>query len=480
MAVRFSDDQVTAATGGKRVRSGARVAYAAVSTDSRHVPTDALFVALKGERFDGHAFLVDAARAGAAGVVVAKGTALQSLPEELAVFEVDDTLVALGRLARFHRSRFKGKVAAIGGSNGKTTTKEMVGAIFAAHGPSLKTEGNLNNEIGVPLTLFRLEPAHQLAAIELGMNHPGEMARLTEIAQPDAALLTVIQPEHLEGLGSLRGVAEAEGELFRGLRKEAIAIVNLDDEHIVSQASASVASKITFGKHPRADVRLLSVTPQNAGPQNTGQQNTGQQNTWMSARISAFGKTHNVTLGFLGEHNAQNATGAFAVGLALGVSPDTCVKGLAAAQPHARRLRMLAGEAGVRILDDCYNANPGSMTAALETLQRAASPGRALAVLGDMLELGEAETSAHETLGQQAARVLHRVAFFGPRSKTAHAAASGMQERAAHFLEVPPLLGWLRADLQAGDVVLVKGSRGMQLERVVDALTGVSAGSGGH
>jgi UDP-N-acetylmuramoyl-tripeptide--D-alanyl-D-alanine ligase len=441
--------------------------FSAVCTDTRALVPGALFVALEGERFDAHRFLGEAAKGGAAGAIVRRGKARAATPDGFALFEVDSTLTALGALGLAHRRRFQKPLGAVGGSNGKTTTKEMVGAILATRGPALKTEGNFNNEIGVPLTLFRLEETHVAAVVELGMNHAGEMARLTAIAEPDAALLTVVQPEHLEGLGSLEGVARAEGELFLGLKASATAVVNLDDPLIVEQAKQSGARSLGFGRHPEAAVRLLSVEARGLDG--------------LTATLRHAGMDHPVRLGFIGEHNAQNATGAFAMGLALGYRPEECVAGLEAARPYARRLNVLTAPGGVTVIDDCYNANPASMEAALATLQGLARNGRAIAELGDMLELGGGEDEAHRELGARAAALVQRVAFFGPRSASGAAAAKGITAGAEsrHFTEVEPLVAWLKPELKSGDVVLVKGSRGMRLERVVAALTGHAAG-GAH
>ncbi len=467
MAVRFSDEQVVVATGGRRVRSGARAAYEAICTDTRKLSPGCLFVALQGERFDAHAFIGQAAAGGAAGAVIERGRAVPDAPEDFALFEVPSTLEALGALARFHRKRFKVPVGAVGGSNGKTTTKEMVGAILAVRGPALKTEGNFNNEVGVPLTLFGLQPSHVAAVVELGMNHAGEMTRLARICLPDAALLTVVQPEHLEGLGSLAGVAEAEGELFRSLPPGGKAVVNLDDPLIVEQAMKANVAMVTFGRDVSAEVHLART------------ESLGRDG--LVAHVRCGGQEYPVRLSFVGEHNAQNAVGAFALARALGYSPEECVQGLEAARPYARRLNVLDGGGGVTVVDDCYNANPASMGVALDTVRSLAAPaGRAVAVLGDMLELGPGELEEHRALGERAASAVSLLALFGPRSAEGHRAAAALGERAAHFTEVDALVGWLRPQLRQGDVVLVKGSRGMKLERVVAALTGQAAGGGGH
>lgn len=473
MPVRFSEEQLIQATGARKLQASARSSFEEISTDTRKIGNGALFVALKGERFDAHTFLAQAAVAGAAAAVVAKGAAIPETPPGFGLFEVDDTLHALGAIARFHRHRFQLPLCAVGGSNGKTTTKEMVGAILATRGPALKTEGNFNNEIGVPLTLFRLGPEHVAAVIEMGMNHAGEMSRLVAMADPDAALLTVVQPEHLEGLGSLEGVAAAEGELFFGLRPGATAVVNLDDPLIVDQARRSGAKQLTFGTAASAQVRLIRHAPSGM---------SGQRIT-----VAFEGREHEVALNFVGGHNAHNATAAFALALALGYTPDECVRGLADAKPYSRRLNVVPAPGGLTVLDDCYNANPASMDAALETvegLSKAATgadgkPGRAVAILGDMLELGPGEADEHRTLGTRASGQVALAAFFGPRSKDGFEAAKAAGLTAAHFLEVEPLMAWLRPQLRAGDVVLVKASRGMRLERAVEALTGQAAG-GSH
>jgi UDP-N-acetylmuramoyl-tripeptide--D-alanyl-D-alanine ligase len=466
MAVRFSEDQVLEATSGRWLQRGARASYEAVCTDTRQLAPGCLFVALEGERFDAHRFLADAAAGGAAGALVQAGKPLPPLPPGFGVLEVRSTLAALGALALFHRRRFKLPVGAVTGSNGKTTTKEMVAAILSTRGPALKTEGNLNNEVGVPLTLFNLLPSHVAAIIEMGMNHAGELSRLTAFAEPDAGLITVVQPAHLMGLGSLEGVASAKGELFRGLRRGATAVVNLDDPRIVQQAQGLAARRLTFGRGPEADVQLLEVRLR------------GREG--MTLEVRCDGQRHEVPLAFVGEHNAQNATGAIALALALGYRAAECVEGLSQARPHARRLNVLPTAAGYTVLDDCYNANPASMEAALQTVERLAEGGRPVAVLGDMLELGDDEAREHARLGARAAAHARVVAFFGPRSAQGYQAASALGQAAAHFTEIEPLLAWLRPRLEAKDVVLVKGSRGMRLERVVHALTGQEAAEGGH
>lgn len=461
--MRLTEEKVLAATRATARQKTAAAAFNAICTDTRALTQGCLFVALEGERFDAHTFVSQAAKSGAAGAVVKAGKPVGETPAGFGLYEVPNTLYALGDLARAHRRAFAIPVGAVGGSNGKTTTKEMVGAILATRGSALKTEGNFNNEIGVPLTLFRLESSHVAAVIEMGMNHAGEMDRLAAIAEPDAGLITVVQPEHLEGLGSLEGVAAAEGELFRGLKPTATAVVNVDDALIVEQARSILAKKLSFGRASGAEVRLGKIS--------------GRGKQGLEMEVEYRGKTYPVRLGFLGDHNAMNATGAFALALALGYSPEQCVQGLEAAQPYARRLNVLDAPGGITVVDDCYNANPASMHAALETLKGLAQGGRAIAILGDMLELGPEELAEHASLGEFARTRAQVLAFYGPRSEKGYLAAKDSKAQSAHFLDVGQLMGWLKPQLVAGDVVLVKGSRGMRLERAVEALTGKSAGA---
>lgn len=444
-----------------------------------------LFVALKGDRFDGHDFIGDAFAKGAAGAVVKRGAQLPPGAGRVgSLFEVDDPLAALGALARLHRARFSIPVGAVAGSNGKTTTKEMAAAILGARGEALATEGNLNNEVGVPLTLLRLEPSHRAAVVELGMSNPGELARLTAIAQPTAGLVTLVAEEHLEFLKDLDGVAEAEGELYRGLPEGATAVVNADDPRCMVQAerTRSGVRKIFFGKSPGMDVRLLQVTPLGTegqeiflegeeGGDGVGRRRLGGNLERSVVRLS-------VRLSFVGEHNAMNAAAAAALARALSFSFEEISSGLSAARPIAHRSKVVRTASGLVLLDDCYNANPSSMSAALTTLGALAGSGRRVAVLGDMLELGEAEAHEHRALGERAAGSADVIAFFGPRSAGAFESARsvGLPTNAAtHFDDVAELLAWLLPRLRPGDTVLVKGSRGMKLERIVDALAGSSA-----
>ncbi|HEU4385952.1 MAG TPA: UDP-N-acetylmuramoyl-tripeptide--D-alanyl-D-alanine ligase [Anaeromyxobacteraceae bacterium] len=471
-APRFTAEELREATRGRWL-AGARPSGPAprppssvegVSTDTRKPMAGACFVALRGERFDGHDFLAEAARAAAACAVVAESRA-EALPGTgLPLLAVPDTLAALGALARWHRNRFRIPLVAVTGSNGKTTTREMVAGILAARGPVLKSEGNLNNEVGVPLTLFGLAPEHQAAVVEMGMSHPGEIARLAAIAEPQVGVVTNAGPAHLEGMGSIDAVADAKGELYLGLSPGGIAVASADDARMLRRAQASGRHLITFarGRGRRGDVVVLETVSH------------GEDGLCFLLGIGNRELT--VRLSLVGEHNAQNAAAAAAAAVALGCSDKEIVTGLASVRPVGRRLRLERLASGVFLVDDCYNANPLSMGAALDTLRAlaAARGGRPVAVLGDMLELGAAEAASHGELGAAAARAgLGWLAAFGPRSRaTAEAARTGglAGDAAFHTEDLAALTAFVKERLRPGDVLLVKGSRGMKLERLVEAL----------
>ncbi len=459
----FTSGELASATGGRWIGT-APAAVRGVSTDTRAIPAGSAFVALRGERFDGHDFLAEALRAGAACALVAHdraGAAAEGAPG-LPLLAVADTLAALGAIARLHRLRFPIPVVGVTGSNGKTTTREMIAAILATRGPVLKTEGNLNNEVGVPLTLLRLSPEHTAAVIEMGMNHRGEIGRLTAIAEPRVGVVTNACAAHLEGLGTVDGVADAKGELYKGLPADGIVVANADDPRMLHRARKSGRRVLTFsgGKDREADVVVLDVLSQDPDG--------------MRFLLGLGTKEVEVRLPLVGEHNAVNAAAAAAAALSLGCTDREIVRGLLEVRTVGRRLRIERLPSGVLLVDDCYNANPASMKAALLTLRQLAGQGRALAALGDMLELGATEGDLHRELGRDAAAAgLAALAAFGPRARLTRDAAvlAGLAPPDAFHTEDPQALAaFLRERLRPGDVLLVKGSRGMKLERLVEAL----------
>ena len=427
---------------------GPDVRFEGVSTDSRSVEPGNLFVALVGERFDGHEYLAQAAGRGAAAAAVCR-----EVPAELPLVRVADTRRALGRLAAFWRRRFEIPLVAVTGSNGKTTVKEMTAAILGAGREVLATRGNLNNDIGVPLTLFRLDERHRAAVIEMGANHPGEIAWLTTIAAPTVAVITNAGPAHLEGFGSLEGVAEAKGEIYSGLRPGGTAVVNADDAFAdLWRSLAAPRDVLTFGLDRPAD---LSADWRPAG----GGSRLSLRTPWGYAELE---------LPLPGRHNVMNALAASAAALAAGASLDEVVQGLGGMRAVSGRLQFLAGIAGARIIDDTYNANPASLGAALEVL--AATPGEHWLVLGDMGELGPGAAELHAEAGRQAAASgVSRLFALGELAGEAARAFGG---HARAYRDREALLGDLREAMHGDLVILVKGSRRMRMEQVVEALTG--------
>lgn len=448
--------------------AGAQVAspggpFEGVFTDSRKPVARGLFVALKGENFDGAEFVAQAVQGGAIGALVTSA-AVPKMPKGIAVLAANDTGRALGGLAAAWRRRFADlRVVCVTGSTGKTSTKELIAEVLAAQGPTLKTEGNLNNEVGVPLTLLRLGPEHRYAAVELGMNHLGEIARIASWADPDVGVVTNVGPVHLEGTGSIDGVAHAKGELFHALRDGGIAVANADDARVLQQARLSRRKLLTFGASYGSDVRLLSAHHGGAG---------------LRVELEFLGARRAVELKLIGTHNGHNAAAAAAVGVALGFDPETILRGLANAATPGRRMKPVRLPNGALLIDDCYNANPSSTKAALLTLTHLVrGKGRAIAVLGDMLELGPTELDLHRDVGRFAAGAgLSLLVCFGRR---AHALGEGAHEAglpadSIEYVEDPAeAVRLLQSRIRPEDVVLVKGSRGMKMERISDALTGV-------
>jgi len=455
--------RVLSATGWTLVQHGAE-SFAAAVIDSREVPRGALFFAVKGERHDGHEFAGQAVAAGADGVVVARGRAASLKGVASAtVIEVDDTIKALGQVARAHRLAMPAlKVVAITGSNGKTTTKEMLASIFAASaGPEavLKTEGNLNNHLGVPLTLLRLTEEHRFAVVEMGMSALGEIAYLVGLAQPDVGVVVSIAPVHLETLGSIENIARAKGEIFSSVEWAVLPV----DEPLLAPHAAHVptAGRLTFG--PREKLPTVGYDDVQAGP-------TGLtfrlHLTGLTSRSGA--KTH---VPLVGAHNASNAAAAAAAARALDVGEGSILEGLSTVKPAKHRAQLVP--VGDRTaLDDCYNASPLSMRAALDALVSTTPAGnRKIAVLGDMLELGPDSAALHAQVGEYASTRCDGLIAIGPQSHhTAEAARARLGERVLHTDDPTDAAERAWEWSGPGDVILVKASRGMRLERVLDAL----------
>jgi UDP-N-acetylmuramoyl-tripeptide--D-alanyl-D-alanine ligase len=433
---------------------GADAAFSGVSTDSRSIAAGDLFVAIKGENFDGHAYVLDVLARGAAGAVVNQEFA--AAHPDLPLIGVNDTRLALGALAAQWRGRFAIPLLGITGSNGKTTVKEMCATILRVqHGNAadavLATVGNLNNDIGLPLTLLRLRASHRAAVIEMGMNHAGEIDYLTRLAAPTVALVNNAQRAHLEGLGSVQDIALAKGEIFVGLASDGVAVFNADDAHAnVWRELSRDRRQVSFGLDQPADVHGRLTLHGLGG-------DLCLETPWGAI---------DVTLAVPGFHNARNACAAAAATLAAGASLDAVRQGLAGFAGVKGRLQRRAGRKGSLVVDDSYNANPDSMRAAIDVL--ASVPGKSIFVMGDMGEAGSAAGQFHDEVGGYAkSHGIDRLLCVGEMSA---AAARNFGEGGQHFERIEDLVKALLAELDAQTTVLVKGSRFMRMERVADAI----------
>ena len=417
-------------------------------------------MALKGPNFDGHDYVAAAFASGAGAAVVGHGFPRDH--EKLGcLFPVHDTLHALGDLAGAWRREHSTLVAAVTGSNGKTTTKEMLSAILERRHRVLKNQGNFNNLIGLPLTLLGLSEEHTACVAEMGMNAPGEIARLTEIAAPEAGVITNVGPAHLGPMGSIEAVAQAKTELFRGLSPAATAVVNLDDPLLAPWVGKLECRVLTFGGQAGADLKLRDLKLE------------GERTRFILELPS--GEAVAVDLPAPGEHNAQDALAAAACALALGQGAEAIAEGLAAFKPVAGRLALKSTPSGVRLLDDTYNANPASVAAGLKALKALAGGGRMVLILGDMRELGPTSPRLHRQAGQLAGELgCGLVLAVGEHAAQVAKGAgqAGLNSgKALAFGEMDELLAEAKAMLREGDVVLIKGSRSSRMERVVAALS---------
>jgi UDP-N-acetylmuramoyl-tripeptide--D-alanyl-D-alanine ligase len=431
-------------------QEGADVRFTAVSTDTRTIAKGDLFIALKGENFDGAKFIAQATQAGAVAAVVNADSKIENAPCPL--LRVADTRLALGRLAAHWRAQFDIPLVAITGSNGKTTVKEMLAAILRAATGSeesvLATRGNFNNDIGMPLTLLRMNAAHRYAVIEMGMNHPGEIDYLTRLACPNVALINNATGAHLQGLGSVGGVARAKGEIFAGLKSGGTAVINADDAHAVLWRELA-------DQHRVLDFAL--------------EHEAAVKGEWVARGYGGTLLVHSpfcglkMTLQVPGEHNARNALAAATAALTLQVAPEAIINGLEAFDGVAGRLQRKQALHGATLIDDTYNANPASMHAALEVL--AQTQGKRIFVLGDMGELGDDAAQFHREIGI-AARELGIELMFA-LGMLSRGAVQEFGAGARYFESIEELQAELDKEMDAQTTVLVKGSRFMKMERIV-------------
>jgi UDP-N-acetylmuramoyl-tripeptide--D-alanyl-D-alanine ligase len=455
-------EEVARAVGGTLILGSGETSFTALGTDSRSIVAGQIFWALTGERFDGHDFAAEALRKGAAGVVIGQDREAIPLPPAAgAVITVSDTLRALGDLAAWWRHQHPARVVAITGSVGKSTTKEMAASILGLGRKTLRNRGNLNNLVGLPLSLFQLEADHQAAVLEMGMNRPGEIARLTEIADPDVGLITNVARVHLEGLGDIRGVARAKVELVEKSSPRARILLNGDDETLMEAAAVFGRKVITYGIGRTNDVRALHI------------RNLGRDG--VSFELDHEGGTVPVRLRIAGSQYVLNALGAAAIALSLDASPGQVSEGLYAFQGIQGRFTLISLPGGVTLVDDTYNSNPFSLRAAMESLRSLTLPGgRVIVGLGEMMELGGETESAHleagemvaqlspgyfVAMGEHAGQMIEGALRKGfPKEKTAAASSHG---------EMARVLGKAAKE---GDLIFLKGSRRMGLEKVCETL----------
>ncbi|CAB1064658.1 UDP-N-acetylmuramoyl-tripeptide--D-alanyl-D-alanine ligase (EC [Olavius sp. associated proteobacterium Delta 1] len=464
--------EILEATAGELVSGDLQRAFAKVYIDSRMTADDGVFVAITGEIHDGHKFLPEVVDQGVRGLVINREKT-EHLPLAAwkkmgaACIAVADTTRALGDMAAFNRRRSHASVVGITGSNGKTTTRQLTATVVSQQYNTLATAGNFNNEIGLPLTLLGLASDHQWAVVELGTNNPGEIARLADICSPDIGVITNIGPAHLEGLGSIEGVAREKGSLLNGLRKNGKAVLNADDPRVLQLARQSRHEVVLYGLSADAAVRATDVHENEEG---------------ISFTLNLADKNISIRLNSPGRFMATNALAAAAVGYQLGLSGSTIKAGLEAFRPVGGRMNILHTLNGIHIIDDTYNANPDSMQVALSTLKTMRAGSRGIFVAGDMLELGDQAPSLHGKIGAMAARSgIRRLYAKGEFADQVVCGARDEGMPAANTITgsrqeiIADLTGWLGP----GDWVLVKGSRGMAMEKVVEGIKAWAEGSRG-
>ena len=450
----FKISDIIKATNGSLEKGDPNAIVNSISTDSRHLKNGDLFVALIGERFDAHNFAVNAIKQGAMGVVLSHE--VQGLDElKSNVVMVKDTTKALGDIARYYKNKFNITVIGITGSNGKTTTKDMASAILSEKFSVLKSEGNLNNTIGLPLTLFRLSSSYNLAVLEMGISIPGEMSQLVDIAEPKVAVVTNISSTHLEFLGSIDGVGKEKQILVESAES---AVLNIDDPYVSRMSNVVRGNVIFYGIDNPADVTAKDVVLDQEGrPEFT---------------ISINNAYERIKLPSVGRHNVYNALAAISVGVMFGVGLDSIKVSLESYQQTSMRMQRLIID-GVTIINDAYNSNPVSMRVAVDLLKNLKSDGQKVMVIGDMLELGEQSEELHEATGKYigTSGVSEILVTVGNRAvRIAESALESGMKNVVVCKTNPEAIEYLRKKLNKGDLLLIKGSRGMKMEQILEAL----------
>ncbi|OQZ03618.1 MAG: hypothetical protein B6D34_06765 [Candidatus Brocadia sp. UTAMX1] len=445
--------EIIEAVGGQNVCAGKNERVKGVSIDSRTIRKGDLFFALKGERVDGHQFIVPAMNAGAVGAVVSRGGEIDFGYEQFPIICVNDTATALGELARYYRKKLSAKIIGITGSNGKTTTKEMAYHVLSQFGSVVRSQRSFNNFIGVPLTIFEIENRHQYGVLEMGTNAPGEIRRLTEIAVPHIAVILNVSKTHLEGLGSMEGVASAKGEILENLSKGGVFVYNIDDPWCVKIAHAFKGEKVSFGFSPYAHIRCTNTKKETEG-----------------YRLTINGDLE-IDFPVPGYHNIRNGLASFAVCYALGHDIYQLKEPFSSFKlPQMRMERQHIGN--ITLINDAYNANPESVRTALAYLHEMDTKGRKVFICGDMLELGSETVPLHREIGETVAHsgidLLWTVGVYA--AETARAAKlSGMPgKRVVCFKDVAEIVASEISEFKENDTVLIKGSRGMRMENIIE------------
>jgi UDP-N-acetylmuramoyl-tripeptide--D-alanyl-D-alanine ligase len=469
----FTGEDIVSSVGGRLLAGMPSQEVLGVSIDSRTLKRGDLFVAIRGDRFDGHDYVDEAVRKGASGLLIEYEKAASfARPADLKsptplVIGVEDTLQALQELAAAHRRRFEIPVVGVTGSNGKTTTKEMIGAVLRERLAVLTTTGNLNNHIGLPLTLLGLKPGDQAAVLEMGISAPGELRRLSEIAAPTIGVITNVGAAHLQGLKDVDQAAQAKAEILDVLGADGTAVLNRDDPRYTILRDRMKGRVVSVGIRQAADVAAEGIRERYRGDGPQG----------VSFMLHTAEGVEEVFIPALGRHNVYNALMAAAVGGILGLTPGEIRQGLQRYTPMPLRMAFLR-VGSLEILNDAYNANPGSMTAALEVLSALQDEGRGIAVLGDMLELGEYASESHRVLGREAARLgIHYLVVLGTFSEeVAQGAIDGglAADRIRICRDPVHAVETVRGFFDGRTIVLVKGSRGMRMERIVEGLLALS------
>lgn len=440
------------------VCSGAQIeAFTGITTDSRTVQPGELFVALSGEFFDGHNYCVKAAELGAAGMLVDRDVA--GLPENVAVFKVENTLLAFQKIARAYRRSFADlKVFAITGSNGKTSTKDLLAACLSAKYNVVKTQGNFNNEIGLPKTLLNIDEATDIAVVEMGMRGLGQIAELCQIAEPDSGLISNVGETHMELLGSMENIGKAKGEIVENLPADGFAVLNGDNEYVVAAAAKTKAKVVYFGLNETCDYRGSNIVTSGLG-------------TTFTCTEKATGKSVQVKLQLIGEHNVYNALSAVAGAACYGVPIEDSVKALATARLTGSRQEIIyIGD--ITFINDAYNASPASMEAALKTLaeaKKAVKNARTIAVLADMLELGDISENGHRRVGRWAVENgTDFILTYGKEAAYISDEAAKLGGKTKHCTDRQAAANELRTIANAGDIILLKGSHSMQVDKMLE------------